>query len=89
MVADEPVSALDVSVQEQVLALLRDLKQRLQLSMLFITHDLRVAAQLCDRIVVLQKGEIVEQGPAGQVLQNPQHAYTKQLVDAVPGRSWK
>ena len=89
VVADEPVSALDVSVQEQVLALLRDLKQRLQLSMLFITHDLRVAAQLCDRIVVLQRGEIVEQGPATQVLQNPQHAYTRQLVDAVPGRSWK
>ncbi|MEG1280996.1 MAG: ABC transporter ATP-binding protein [Comamonas sp.] len=89
VVADEPVSALDVSVQEQVLSLLRDLKQRLQLSMLFITHDLRVAAQLCDRIIVLQKGEIVEQGSASQVLQNPQHAYTKQLVDAVPGRSWK
>lgn len=89
IIADEPVSALDVSVQEQVLTLLREHKQRLKLSMLFITHDLRVAAQLCDRVIVLQKGKIVEQGTAAAVLQSPEHPYTQQLVHAVPGRNWR
>lgn len=89
IVADEPVSALDVSVQDQVLTMLKDLKRELQLSMLFITHDLRVAAQLCDRIVVLKQGVAVEQGPTQQVLQSPSHEYTRELINAVPGRSWK
>lgn len=89
IVADEPVSALDVSVQDQVLKMLRTLKEELHLSMLFITHDLRVAAQLCDRIVVLKRGEAVEQGPTQQVLQAPTHPYTQELINAVPGRSWK
>ena len=89
IVADEPVSALDVSVQDQVLTMLKNLKRELQLSMLFITHDLRVAAQLCDRIVVLKQGVAVEQGPTEQVLQSPRHEYTRELINAVPGRSWK
>jgi peptide/nickel transport system ATP-binding protein len=89
IIADEPVSALDVSVQEQVLKLLNELKTELSLSMLFITHDLRVAAQLCERIIVLQHGEIVEQGDAIEVLQSPKHPYTKALIDAMPGRDWK
>jgi len=86
IVADEAVSALDVSIQAQVLELLEELKQRLSLSLLFITHDLRVAAQLCDRIVVMQHGRIIEQGSAEQIFLAPREAYTQDLLDAIPGR---
>lgn len=86
IVADEAVSALDVSIQAQVLELLEELKQRLSLSLLFITHDLRVAAQICDRIVVMQYGRIVEQGSAEQIFLAPREAYTQALLNAIPGR---
>jgi peptide/nickel transport system ATP-binding protein len=85
LVADEAVSALDVSVQAQVLRLLSDLRARLGLSIVFITHDLRVAAQICDLVAVMKDGAVVEHGLAGDVLGRPQHPYTRALVDSIPG----
>jgi ABC-type microcin C transport system duplicated ATPase subunit YejF len=88
LVADEAVSALDVSVQAQVLELLDEIQGRLGIALLFITHDLRVAAQICDEVAVMQHGRIVEQGPAAKILTHPQQAYTRALLDAAPGRGW-
>lgn len=84
MVADEPTSALDVSVQATVLELLNDLQESMGFACLFITHDLAVVDSLADRIVVMRKGGIVEQGPNDQILRNPQKPYTKRLIAAVP-----
>ena len=86
LVADEAVSALDVSVQAQVLTLLEQIRDQMQLAMLFITHDLRVAAQVCDAVAVMSKGEVVEYGRAAELFANPQHEYTKALFEAAPGR---
>lgn len=88
LVADEAVSALDVSVQDQVLKLLEEIRARTGVAILFITHDLRVAAQICDSIVVMQKGRVIESGPAARVLTAPQQAYTRELTEAAPGRDW-
>jgi peptide/nickel transport system ATP-binding protein len=88
LVADEPVSALDVSIQAQILKLLDEIRERMNLSMLFITHDLRVAAQVCDRLAVMRYGEIVETGATSDIFDEPQHSYTRDLLAAVPGQNW-
>jgi len=84
LVADEPVSALDVSVQAQVLRLLDDLRRRLGLALLFISHDIAVVRSLCERVVVLYLGRVMEQGPASEILRAPRHPYTQALLSAVP-----
>ena len=88
LIADEAVSALDVSIQAQILSLLDTIQRRLNLTLVFITHVLRVAAQICSRVVVLQSGRVVEQGPLADVFQNPQHEYTRALLAAAPGRGF-
>jgi peptide/nickel transport system ATP-binding protein len=84
LIADEPTTALDVTVQAQILALLDDLKTRMNMGMLFITHDFGVVADIADTVIVMFRGEIVESGPAMNVLKDPQHPYTKALLDCVP-----
>jgi peptide/nickel transport system ATP-binding protein len=84
LVADEPVSALDVSVRAQVLNLILDLADDLHLTVVFVSHDLSVVRFLCDRVAVLYQGEIVEQGPTADVYDRPQHEYTRTLLAAVP-----
>ena len=85
LVADEPTTALDVTIQAQVLDLLADLRQRLGMSVLLITHDLGVVADMCDRVCVMYAGQVVEQGDVGQVLTQPRHPYTRAVLDAMPG----
>ncbi|MET0742142.1 MAG: ABC transporter ATP-binding protein [Microvirga sp.] len=87
LIADEAVSALDVSVQAQVLRLIDDIQKRFDLAILFITHDLRVAAQICDRLIVMHRGAVVEEGTVDSVFAAPAHAYTRQLLTSIPGRT--
>jgi ABC-type dipeptide/oligopeptide/nickel transport system ATPase component len=84
LIADEPTSALDVITQAEVLALFRKLNQELGTSILFISHDLLSVSAICDRIAILNEGEIVECGPTGQIFNHPAHAYTRKLIEALP-----
>jgi len=87
IIADEPTTALDVTIQAQILDLLREMRSSLQLSLLLITHDLGVIAEIADRVAVMYAGRIVEHGPVREVLRRPQHPYTRGLLASMPGRS--
>src|SRR5690554_1747815 len=86
LIADEPTTALDVTIQAEVLALLKELQLETGMAMVLITHDLGVVAEIADRVVVMSKGEIVEQGTPREVYHNAQHPYTRQLIGAAPGK---
>jgi peptide/nickel transport system ATP-binding protein len=88
LIADEAVSALDVSVQKQVLRLLEEIRLSMGIAILFVTHDLRIAATICHRLLVMRHGKIVEEGSTRSIFTNPQSAYTRALLDAVPGKDW-
>lgn len=87
LIADEPTTALDVTVQAQILGLLRALRDRRRLTILFISHDLGIISQFCDRVAVMRQGRVVEQGRVPEVLRDPQHPYTRALLAAIPGRN--
>jgi ABC-type dipeptide/oligopeptide/nickel transport system ATPase component len=85
IIADEPTTALDVTIQAQVLDLLRELKARFNLALLLITHDFGVIAEMADRVAVMYRGRLVEEGPVRGILRDPRHEYTQNLLAAVPG----
>ena len=84
LIADEPTTALDVTIQAQILDLIKEMQSDFGTSVLFVTHDMAVIAEMADRVIVMLDGKIVEQGPVGQIFNNPQHDYTKKLISAVP-----
>jgi ABC-type dipeptide/oligopeptide/nickel transport system ATPase component len=86
LIADEPTTALDVTIQAQVLGLIRSLQREIGCSVLIVTHDFGVVAQMADDVIVMQRGHIVEQGPVRTVLKTPRHPYTRALLDALPSR---
>lgn len=89
LIADEPTTALDVTIQAQILALMRDLNERLNTAVMLITHDLGVVAETCERVIVMYGGQIVEEGPVKEIFDSPQHPYTKGLIQSVPDMRYK
>lgn len=89
LIADEPTTALDVNTQESILKLMKKLNQKYKMSILFISHNLRVVNEICSRVIVMKNGEIVEEGETEEIFKNPQHEYTKQLIEAIPTRVQK
>ncbi len=86
LIADEPTTALDVTVQAQILELVRELRQKLGMAIIWVTHDLGVAAGIADRVMVMYGGQVVEQAPVGELFENPRHPYTQALLESLPGR---
>lgn len=84
LIADEPTTALDVTIQAQILSIMKQMQERLGTSIILITHDLGVVAGMCDRVIVMKEGEIVEEGTTEEIFANPQHPYTKRLLHALP-----
>ncbi len=84
LIADEPTTALDVTIQAQILSLMNSLKEKLQTAIMLITHDLGVVAQVCDRVVVMYAGRVIESGPVADIFRRPQHPYTQALLDSIP-----
>ena len=89
LIADEPTTALDVTTQAQILKLIQELEGERRTGVLFITHDLRVAAQICHVVAVMSKGRVVEYGPAAEIFRHPRHEYTRALFEAAPGREFE
>lgn len=89
IIADEPTTALDVTIQAQILKLMKDLNDRLNTAILLITHDLGVVAEMCERVIVMYAGQIVEQAPVREIFENPQHPYTKGLIKSIPDMRYK
>ena len=89
LIADEPTTALDVTIQAQILKLMRDLNERLDTAVLLITHDLGVVAETCERVIVMYAGQIVEEAPVNEIFNHPQHPYTKGLIQSVPDMRYK
>lgn len=89
LIADEPTTALDVTIQAQILKLLKELNQQFKTAVLLITHDLGVVAEACERVIVMYSGQIVEEAPVNEIFNNPQHPYTKGLIQSVPDMRYK
>lgn len=89
MIADEPTTALDVTIQAQILQLMKDLNKRLNTAVLLITHDLGVVAETCERVIVMYAGQIVEEAPIQEIFANPKHPYTQGLIKSVPDMRYK
>jgi oligopeptide/dipeptide ABC transporter ATP-binding protein len=88
LIADEPTTALDVTIQAQIIALLKRLQQRHRMAMIFVTHDLKLVGEIADRVAVMYASQVVEEGPVKEVMSRPRHPYTRALMDCIPRRDY-